>query len=262
MITNVTPPMVDVASLRRQFSDLAVDLSHSDARLEDNQREDRYPTRGWDTTMAAYAERLDAARMQFARVRPDALDVVDALGADTRHVAELGGKLDIMQEHQLTFARGWDVALDRTINDVQRAADLLDGPASPPHPPTVPPGGGSAVASDAARATALVHQSIGHIQSVPSTDRGDASTKDARIAAFKLNMEAQKLVEQHVDGPDAAVASQLRTADAHLEDANWQLAKKPSPDGRFNGVDIPGALRDSQAAVSILEQLATQPAAA
>jgi hypothetical protein len=69
-------------------------------------------------------------------------------------------------------------------------------------------------------------------------------------------MDAQQVLEQHFQGEDAAVTSALRTADAHLEDANWQLAKKPSPDGRFNGVDIPGALRDSQAAVDLLDQLA------
>ena len=247
---------VDVASLRRQFSDLAVDLSRSDAKLEDNQREGRYPTRGWDTTMAEYAERLDAARMQFVQVRPEATDVISALGVDTRHVATLSGKLDMMQDHQLSFARGWDTTLDGTIDDVQRAASLLDGPIAPPTPPVTPPfPGGSQVAKDAARAAELVRQSIARIETVPVTDRGDAATKDARIAAFNLNMEAQKVLEQHFGGSDANITSELRRADAHLEDANWQLAKKPSPDGRFNGVDIPGALRDSQAAVGILLQL-------
>jgi hypothetical protein len=254
-------PPVDVASLRRQFSDLAVDLSHTDAKLEDNQREGRYPTRGWDTTMAEYAERLDSARMQFVQVRPDASEIVDALGVDTRLAAELGGKLDMMQDHQMTFARGWDTALDRTISDVQRAAVALDGPIAPPTPPVTPPfpGAPSQVAQDAARAADLVRQSIDRIRTVPETDRGDASTKDARIAAYNLNMEAQKVLETHFQGEDAAITSQLRSADARLEDANWQLARKPSPDGRFNGVDIPGALRDSQAAVDILDELAGRP---
>ena len=49
----------------------------------------------------------------------------------------------------------------------------------------------------------------------------------------------------------------LSAADASLEDANWQLAKKPSPDGRFNGVDVPGAVSDTQHAVELLNGLLT-----
>ena len=104
-------------------------------------------------------------------------------------------------------------------------------------------------------AVGLIGQSIDRINTVPVTDKGDASTKDARIAAYNLNMQAQKALEGHFTGESSSVTSTLRTADAHLEDANWQLAKKPSPDGRFNGVDVPGALRDSQAAVDALNAL-------
>jgi hypothetical protein len=68
-------------------------------------------------------------------------------------------------------------------------------------------------------------------------------------------MDAQAALEPHFAGESAGVTSTLRSADAHLEDANWQLAKKPSPDGRFTGVDVPGALRDSQAAVELLTKL-------
>ena len=97
------------------------------------------------------------------------------------------------------------------------------------------------------------------IETVPVDDHGDAATKDARIAAYKLNMNAQNVLENEFlrdDRSDTQV-SELRRADAFLEDANWQLAKKPSPDGRFNGVDIPGALRDSRQAIDVLKQLAT-----
>ncbi|MCW2923072.1 MAG: hypothetical protein JWM98_476, partial [Thermoleophilia bacterium] len=86
--------------------------------------------------------------------------------------------------------------------------------------------------------------------------QGSEGTKDARIAAFHLNTSAQALLEPHFTGTDAATLSVLRTADASLEDAAWQLAKKPSPDGRFNGVDIPGALADTQAALTALQRLA------
>jgi hypothetical protein len=245
-------PVVDAASLRSQFTSLAVEMSRSDARLEDNQRENRHPTSGWDTTLRDYADRIDAARLQFAQVRPDVDGLVYELGSDSRDVAELAGKTYLMQRSGNSFASGWDTALDKSIADVQNAAELLDSP----QPPTFPPNPPSGVPADAQRAADLVRQSIAQIQTVPTNDHGDASSKDARLAAYHLNMDAQQVLEQHFQGEDAAVTSALRTADAHLEDANWQLAKKPSPDGRFNGVDIPGALRDSQAAVDLLDQLA------
>jgi hypothetical protein len=142
------------------------------------------------------------------------------------------------------------------------AADPFPPPPPPPPPPPAPP-----IGPVIATAVDLINQSIELIETVPVTDTGDAATKDARIGAYKLNMSAQNVLEEAFLDPsrDAGIVSALRHADAQLEDANWQLAKKPSPDGRFNGVDIPGALRDSRAAIDVLEQLATsvtEPAAA
>ncbi len=253
-------PQVDVASLRGQFTSLAVDLSRTDAKLEDNERARRRPTSGWDTTMEDFAVRLDSARIQLLQVRPDARDVVHRLGVDTRHVAWLGGKLETYQANGLGFGHGWGSALDTTISDVRRAADLLDQtplpPVTPPVPPVTPPTTGTGeVVRDAASAVKLVRRSLETIRSLPSDDTGTDSTKDARLAAYNLNTDAQKLIEPHFASRDQFVVSQLRAADARLEDANWQLAKKPSPDGRFNGVDIPGATRDTDAAVATLEKL-------
>ncbi len=259
LLSNV--PVADVASLRGQLTTLAVDLSRTDAKLEDNERERRVPTNGWDTTMEDYAERLDQVRTQFLQVRPDAQDVAYQLGADSRHVAMLGGKLNVYQNQRLGFGNGWGSTLDRTISDVQHAANLLDQaplpPVTPPTtPPVTPPGAGTGqVIRDAAEAAKLVRQSLATIQGLPTDDTGLASTKDARLAAYNLNMQAQQLVEPHFASSDPYVVSQLRSADASLEDANWQLAKKPSPDGRFNGVDVPGAQRDTAAAAATLEQL-------
>lgn len=88
-------------------------------------------------------------------------------------------------------------------------------------------------------------------------DAALAASKDARIGAFRVGKEAQGRLEPHLDEAlDAAVLSRLRNADASLEDASWQLASKPSPDLRFNGVDLPGALRDTRAASEILSALA------
>ena len=68
-----------------------------------------------------------------------------------------------------------------------------------------------------------------------------------------LSRVSQKRLEKQLaETNPEAVVSELRKADAYLEDANWQLAKKPSPDGRFNGVDVPGAMRDTEAALDAL----------
>jgi hypothetical protein len=56
------------------------------------------------------------------------------------------------------------------------------------------------------------------------------------------------------------VSSHIHQADARLEDAGWQLARKPSPDGRFNGIDLPGALRDTVEAAATLRRIAPLPA--
>lgn len=123
----------------------------------------------------------------------------------------------------------------------------------------IAPGGATrlpaSLVADVASAVGLVDQSIASIRTVPLGDLGSEATKDARIAAFHLNLGAQHLLEPHFETAEAGLASHLHSADAFLEDANWQLAKRPSPDGRFNGVDVPGALRDSQAAVDLLRTL-------
>jgi hypothetical protein len=251
----VSAPPVDIASLRSQFTSLAVDLTRTDEKLEYHGSRHNRPTGDWNGELNGLASRLDDARIAFATVRPDATDLIYSLGADVRDLSESAGKLAIMVPHDMTFSGNWGDNLDQSIFDVQRAADMLDAPTPPPLPPVTPPNPGSGVHEDAARAVQLIQQSIEKIRTVPVNDKGDASTKDARIAAFNLNKEAQALLEPHFNGENASITSQLRSADASLEDANWQLAKKPSPDGRFNGVDIPGALRDSETAVGILLQL-------
>src|SRR5690606_38928980 len=100
------------------------------------------------------------------------------------------------------------------------------------------------------------------LRKVPVDDRGDESTKPLRAAALNYNLDAQRLLEQHFGIEDRAVAAKLETADSLLQDANWQVARKPSPDGRFNGVDIPGALRDAQAAAQTLNTLVGKAAVA
>jgi hypothetical protein len=123
---------------------------------------------------------------------------------------------------------------------------------TPPPPLT---GVSATLVTDLPEASRLVSRASEMLDTVPRDDVGSDATKDLRIRIYKTNMAAQKRIEQQFDGNPAEVQSDLRKADAFLEDANWQLAKKPSPDGRFNGVDIPGAIRDTAEGARVLNEL-------
>ncbi|MCW2921561.1 MAG: hypothetical protein JWL76_1435 [Thermoleophilia bacterium] len=153
-------------------------------------------------------------------------------------------RLDASLGALAVVGNGW-AFVDGEVRD----AEAKDPFPPPPPPPPPPPAGGVL-----REAVDHVTQSIELIETVPVSDKGDASTKDARIGAYNANMAAQNVIEDVFlrEDVDHKLVSTLREADAHLEDANWQLAKKPSPDGRFTGVDIPGALRDSHAALDLL----------
>jgi hypothetical protein len=259
-----TPPATpDFGPLIEQFTSLAKDLTGSDETITSMVAGRNPVGDGWGPHLSGLAERMQTARDGFLAAKPADAELVGKLGKDVLKLAEASGSLSIMARQRATLSEGWSTVLDTAIADATAAAAALKpaDPHTPPTPPNTPPappatpGLPGAVASDVERAIGFINQSISKIRTVPVSDHGDASTKDARIAAFNLNMEAQKALEPHFQGEDAGITSALRSADASLEDANWQLAKKPSPDGRFNGVDIPGALRDSQAAVDALAKL-------
>lgn len=263
MIATFSPPThaatPDVVALAKQFTDIATRLTASDATITTMVSDRSTVGAGWGPHLATIAGEIQLARDGFLALKPKDGDELGAkLGTDVLKLSEAAGSLTVMARQRTTLSDGWSTFLDAAIADATAAAALI-APATPPTPPTTPPatppGLDPKVATDVNNAFALVQQSIEKIRTVPATDKGDASTKDARIAAYNLNMEAQKVLEGHFQGADAGLTSALRGADAHLEDANWQLARKPSADGRFNGVDIPGALRDSQAAADALVKL-------
>lgn len=130
-------------------------------------------------------------------------------------------------------------------------------PGAPPTTSRPPLGGISATfVTDLTESSRLIGRAVEMLDTVPRDDVGSEATKDLRIRIYKTNMAAQKRIEQQIGaGNPDAVLSELRRADASLEDANWQLARKPSPDGRFNGVDIPGAIRDTSEGARILNEL-------
>ncbi len=132
------------------------------------------------------------------------------------------------------------------------------GPSSPAADPAAPSLRVSqSFVVDLTEASRLAARAVDMLARVPADDRGSAATKDLRIRIFKTDMAAQERLERQLRaaGNDSSVVSDLRHADALLEDANWQLAKKPSPDGRFNGVDIPGAAQDLRDGVEIINAL-------
>lgn len=133
-----------------------------------------------------------------------------------------------------------------------------------------PFGVGALVLDDVGVAASRADESAGRIRTLieqfgegPLDDAAEASTKDARIGAFRLNKDGQERLARYVDDPslvEPEVSSLIHQADARLEDAGWQLARKPSPDGRFNGIDLPGALRDTVEAAATLRRIAPLPA--
>lgn len=293
MIATITPaplpvpgsvPGIDIPSLQSQFTQLASDFTRSDVKVTATMQLGKAPRRGWAETFDGFANRLDSARTQYSLVRPGDVDLLSRLGEDVRDLARMSGEFRAMNASRTRMAPGWETALDAPIANAQEAVRILGetaasgttpapvpvvpGPVTGPVDGTAPadgtaptPGGLGAleptelVVADVRKAVDLVNQSIARIQTVPADDHGDESTKQARIGAYQLNMQAQQLLEPHFDGAASGVTSTLRQADAYLEDANWQLAKKPSPDGRFDGVDIPGALASSQSALAALQQL-------
>ncbi|MCB0880073.1 MAG: hypothetical protein KDC46_13965 [Thermoleophilia bacterium] len=247
-------PMPDRASTQRMFNDLALSMSRSDAELEDAVHRGNRVGSGWDSWFKRTSEQLLDARDAYVQLNPQDLELGHRLAKDALDLSASGGQLYAAYTSGHTFGRGWDTTLDSKIADVRLAADRLFGAPNPGGPvdPTFP---GSGVTDAARAARDLVSRSLDVIRSMPANDRGSEQTKQARLDAFHLNKQAQDLLEPHFDTADQATVSQLRTADASLEDAAWQLAKKPSPDGRFNGVDIPGAIRDTETALHVLDEL-------
>ncbi len=106
-------------------------------------------------------------------------------------------------------------------------------------------------------ADSRIGRSIGQLLSVAKGSEASEPFMSFRKEARTLNLAAQEQLETLFTrkGVPKAVVSALRSADASLEDATWQIVGKPSPDGRFNGVDIPGAIRDTRDAIKLLEGL-------
>ncbi|MCW2921098.1 MAG: hypothetical protein JWL76_972 [Thermoleophilia bacterium] len=264
-LTSVPAANYDRVGTQRLLNDLAIDLSRHDAQLESMVRTGNTVGSGWGEWFDRTSHTLLAGRDAYVALNPQDGELAARLGTELIDFTQNGGRIASAQDRGTSLGRGWDDALDSTISVVQEAVNRLYGsnptppapPVTPPAPPVTPPsnGGSGEVIRDAAQAAKLVRRSLETIRQLPTEDTGTAGTKDARIAAYNLNMDAQKLIEPYFNAGDEFVTSQLRSADASLEDANWQLAKKPSPDGRFNGVDIPGAQRDTDAAAVTLEKL-------
>ena len=264
-LTSVPTATFDRVGTQRLLNALAIDLSRHDAQLESMVRTGNTVGDGWGEWFDRTSHTILAGRDAYVALNPQDAELSARLGSELIDFTQNGGRIASAQDRNTSLGQGWGSALDSTISVVQEAANRLYGtgptpPVTPPAPPTpgvpAPPTPGSGeVVRDAAEAAKLVRRSLETIRQLPTDDAGTAGTKDARIAAYNLNMDAQKLIEPYFNAGDEFVTSQLRSADASLEDANWQLAKKPSPDGRFNGVDIAGAQRDTDAAAVTLEKL-------
>jgi hypothetical protein len=264
-------PQAPFGNLIQTFNDLNLDIAKTDGELERLQSQRTVPGAGWSEWFAHTAEGLQGARDAFMTVRPGDADLIARLGYEVRDLAESGGRVAIMRSQNSAFGAGWGEMLDSTIQTVRDASNALlnspvpgrpdhGGPTDPMPPAPRPQVPTTRLTADVNRAVDLIRESMSTIQTVPVNDRGDESTKQARLAAYHVNRAAQDLLEQHFTTETDAVSRVLRAADVSLTDAAWQLAKKPSDDGRFNGVNIPGALRSSSAAIDMLQELTGHPA--
>ncbi len=134
------------------------------------------------------------------------------------------------------------------------------GPDPNPSPgpsPTPLPGVDPIIARNVKAALKYLATSESSLASIPNDAQEAETWLPTRKSARQDNLDAQKLLEDRFLDPKTPqnVVSTLRRADATLEDVTWQIVGKPSPDGRFKGVDIPGALRDTRDAIKLLEGL-------
>lgn len=249
LLTSPAPAIhYDRSAVQRQLNNLAIDLSRHDAQLESMVRDGNTVGSGWSEWFNQASHELLRGRDAYVALQPQDHELAARLGSELIDFTENGGRISSAQERGTSLGHGWSSALDSTISVVQEAASRLYSQPQPPY-------GGSGLA-DAARAAAdLARDSRTVIDRIPAHDRGSEMTKSARLEAYDLNMRAQQRIEPLFSSVDQATASRLRAADARLEDANWQLTNQHSPDGRFRGVDIPGARRDTDAAIRLLHEL-------
>lgn len=245
----------DRVATQRQLNDLAIDLSRHDQQLESMVRNGSTVGDGWGDWFDRTSHELMRTRDAYVALNPQDRELAARFGAEVLDFSSNGGRIASAEERNSTLANGWRSALDGTISIVQEAANrLYSTPGGPGYPggPGLPTGG----ATDAARAAIHhVRSMVDTIRSLPVDDRGSDRTKSARLAANDASLAAQRLIEPYMDGTDWT-SQRLRAADQMLEDANWQLTRESSPDGRFNGVDLRGALRDAQGALAELGEAA------
>lgn len=124
--------------------------------------------------------------------------------------------------------------------------------ASVVEPAAAPPD--SALIAGLTEADRLLDKDLKILKTIPADKATDGAYTPVRKQVYDTNMAAQQQLEQQFQRPgiDPDAVSHMRRADANLEDANWQVVPKVSPDGRFHGIDIPGAIASTTEAKQIV----------
>ncbi len=205
---------------------------------------------------------LSALRSADASLEDATWQIVGKPSPDGRFSGlDLAGAIDserTARERLRDLAKDYDVDLGDATEPTPEVPEPAPAPAPAPTPsPSPTPGVDPVVARDVRRALEFLAKSEGSLASIPLDAQEAETWLPTRKSARQDNLDAQKLLEDRflAAGTPQSVVSTLRRADATLEDVTWQIVGKPSPDGRFNGVDIPGAIRDTQAAIDLLEGL-------
>ncbi len=120
-----TPARPDPIALQRTFNDLALDMTRTDAQLENAQRDGKRIGSGWDTWFSNTAQAVLDARDAYMALMVDDRPMFDRLGVDALQLATSAGNAGSGYRAGRVFGDGWSTTLDQKIIDVQDAAARL-----------------------------------------------------------------------------------------------------------------------------------------
>ena len=112
--------------LMRQLSDVQSKLTRWDANFSQWESNGRtYPSSSVHKNVFKVAEDLYDARNAFRQLHPEQTDLLNNLQGDIIKVASDAGATKHMNNHRNNFGSGWGESLDRPIQSVRRAIDVL-----------------------------------------------------------------------------------------------------------------------------------------
>lgn len=112
--------------LLKDLSEVQSDLTRWDANFTQWQADGRtYPSRDVSKNLLQVAGELYDARTDFRELYPEQKELLNDLQGDIFNVAGDAGATKNMSSHSISFGSGWRESLDRPIQSVRRAIDVI-----------------------------------------------------------------------------------------------------------------------------------------